>query len=112
MIYLASPYWHADPAVRNQRFRAACRVTAQMIREGTTVFCPVVYEHALVGEGLPGDLSFSQRHDSENLAHSEEVVVLRLDGWEASDGVQAELRLAAALGKRIRVRDPIKEAAA
>ncbi|HUE74780.1 MAG TPA: DUF1937 family protein [Pirellulaceae bacterium] len=54
MIYLASPYWHSDPAVRNQRFRAACRATAEMIRQGTTVFSPVVYGHALVGEGLAG----------------------------------------------------------
>jgi hypothetical protein len=65
MIYLASPYWHPEPVIRNQRFRAACRATAQMIRQGITVFSPVVYGHALVGEGLPGDWSFWEGHDAE-----------------------------------------------
>jgi len=101
MIYLASPYWHADPAIRNQRFRAACRATAEMIRQGTTVFSPVVYGHALIAHGLPGDWSFWQRHDAQYLGRCDEVVVLQIDGWEESEGVQAELRLAAALGNRV-----------
>ncbi|HUE70425.1 MAG TPA: DUF1937 family protein [Pirellulaceae bacterium] len=53
MIYLASPYWHADLAIRNQRFRAACGATAQMIREGTTVFSPVVTAMRWSGKGCP-----------------------------------------------------------
>ncbi len=106
MIYLASPYWHTDPAVRNQRFRAACRATAQMIRQGITVFSPVVYGHALVGEGLPGDWSFWEGHDTDYLMLSDEVVVLQVDGWEESEGVREEVRLAAALGKAVSYADP------
>ena len=34
MIYLASPYSDPDPAVREQRFEAACAVTAVMLRAG------------------------------------------------------------------------------
>lgn len=101
MIYLASPYWHVDPAIRNQRFRAACRVTAEMIRQGITVFSPVVYGHALVGHGLPGDWSFWEGHDAEYLMLCDEVVVLQVDGWEESEGMRDEVRLAAAMGKRV-----------
>jgi nucleoside 2-deoxyribosyltransferase len=108
MIYLASPYWHADPTIRNQRFRAACRAVAQMIRQGVTVFSPVVYGHALVGEGLPGDWSFWQRHDGEYLTRCDEVVVLQIDGWEESEGVREELRLAAAIGKSVRYLAPAR----
>jgi nucleoside 2-deoxyribosyltransferase len=104
MIYLASPYWHPEPAIRNQRFRAACRITAEMIREGTTVFSPVVYGHALMGEGLPSDWSFWQRHDAEYLMLCDEVVILQIDGWEASEGVREEVRLAIALGKAVTYR--------
>jgi hypothetical protein len=39
------------------------------------------------------------------LAHCEEVVVLRLDGWRDSEGVQAELDAAAALGRPVRFID-------
>jgi hypothetical protein len=102
MIYLASPYWHADLAIRNQRFRAACRATAQMIQEGTTVFSPVVYGHALAGEGLPGDWSFWEGHDAEYLMLCDEVVVLQVDGWKESERVREEVRLAEQLGKLVR----------
>ncbi len=34
MIYLASPYSHPDPAVREQRFRAAGDTAAALIRAG------------------------------------------------------------------------------
>ena len=102
MIYLASPYWHADPSIRNQRFRATCRVTAELICEGLTVFSPIVYGHALTAHGLPGGWEFWQRHDRQHLAHCAEVLVLMLDGWRESEGVQAELELAAALGKPVR----------
>lgn len=107
MIYLASPYWHSDPAIRNQRFRAACQATADMIRQRLVASSPVVYGHALVSEGLPGEWPFWRRHDSEHLAHCEEVVVLRLDGWEQSDGVQSELRLAKAMGKVVSYQEAV-----
>jgi nucleoside 2-deoxyribosyltransferase len=112
MIYLASPYWHADAAIRNQRFRAACQATADLIRQGQVVFSPVVYGHVLVANGLPADWSFWQRQDAEHLRHCEEVLILRVDGWEESEGVQGELELAAEMGKPIGYLDPIREAAA
>jgi len=34
MIYLASPYSHPDPAVRAERYRAACRATAALLLAG------------------------------------------------------------------------------
>lgn len=34
MIYLASPYTHVDPAVRELRFAIASRVAAELIRAG------------------------------------------------------------------------------
>jgi hypothetical protein len=38
------------------------------------------------------------------LRRCDEVVVLMLDGWERSEGVQAEIRIAEALGKPVRYR--------
>ena len=109
MIYLASPYWHADPAIRNQRFRAACRAAAALLREGTAVFSPVVYGHTLTAYGIPGGWDFWHRHDGEHIARCDEVMVLRLEGWRTSEGVQAELAIAAALNKPVRHIDPAAE---
>ena len=102
MKYLASPYSHPDPAVRELRFQAACAATAKLLRDGHLVYSPVVHGHPLVRYGLPTDWSFWERHDRQHLERCDEVVVLKLDGWRESVGVQAELRHAEALGKSVR----------
>jgi len=106
MIYLASPYSHPDPLVRETRFNATCQATAKLIRTGHAVFSPIVHGHPLVRFGLPMDWAFWGPHDNEHLQRCEEVLVLRLEGWRESTGIQAELALAAALGKRVGYVDP------
>ena len=106
MTYLASPYSHPNPAVREQRFHAACVTTARLLREGRLVYSPVVHGHPLVRFGLPSDWSFWERHDRPHLESCSEVVVLTLEGWEQSVGLQAELRHARVLGKPVRYVEP------
>ena len=106
MIYLASPYSHPDHAVREARFQAACRAAAFLIRQGKTVFSPVAHSHPICCFGLPGDWGFWQRHDLEHLATCNEVVVLKLDGWQQSRGIQAEVARARALGKPVSFIEP------
>lgn len=101
MIYLASPYSHPDPAVRQQRFEAACRAAAAMIRQGQTVFSPIAHSHAICAFGVPLDWRFWSRHDRRYLEACDEVVVLMLDGWQESVGVQAEIAIARELGKPV-----------
>jgi nucleoside 2-deoxyribosyltransferase len=102
MIYLASPYSHPDPAVREQRFREACRAAAELLRDGHAVISPIAHSHPLTQHGLPGDWEFWEHYDRELIARCDEVVVLMLDGWHESVGVQAEIRIAQQLGKRVR----------
>ncbi len=106
MIYLASPYSHPDPAVREQRFHAACRAAVSLLLAGQPVFSPIAHSHPLVDHGLPGDWSFWQRYDREMLARCDEVVVLALDGWETRVGVREEIGLARELGKLVRYLAP------
>jgi hypothetical protein len=101
MIYLASPYTHPDPDVRQARFEAACRAAACLIRSGKTVFSPVAHSHAICRYGLPVDWRFWERHDRCYLEACDEVVVLMLDGWEKSVGVEAEVAIARFLGKPV-----------
>jgi len=108
MLYLASPYSHPDPAIRNQRYHAACAAVVSLLREGHAVFSPVVHSHPLVALGLPADWAFWQRQDLAHLAGCDELVVLMLDGWEQSTGVQAEIRHAAELGIPVWYRSPVR----
>jgi len=106
MIYLATPYSHPDPAVREKRYRLACWATADFIRDGYTVFSPVVHNHPLVAHGLETAWVFWEKHDRELMACCDDVVVLTMDGWRESAGMQAEIALAEELGKRVTYIDP------
>jgi nucleoside 2-deoxyribosyltransferase len=101
MIYLASPYSHPDPAVRERRFRAACSAAATLLQNGHAVFSPIAHGHVLAEHGLPTDWTFWQRCDREHLERCDEVIVLTLDGWQESSGVHAELKRARQLEKPI-----------
>ncbi len=105
MIYLASPYSHPDPAIREQRYRAVCRAAVALIHAGHVVFSPIAHSHALVEHGLPVDWLFWEPHDRHHLAHCDEVVVLTLDGWDSSVGVREEVRIAKEMNKPVRYLD-------
>jgi len=106
IVYLASPYSHPDPAVRQARYRAVCRAAAALLAAGQPVFSPIAHSHPLVEYGLPADWSFWQRYDQELLARCDELVVLMLPGWCESVGVQAEIQIARELGKPVRYLAP------
>lgn len=102
MLYLASPYSHANVAVREQRFRAACAAAAALIRAGHAVFCPIAHSHPLVEHGLPTEWALWERSARAFLERRDEMVVLMLEGWEESVGVRAEIMVADELGKPVR----------
>ena len=106
MIYVASPYSHPDPLVRQARFDAACAAAARLLRTGHAVFAPIVHGHPLVRFGVPSDWSFWSPLARDYIARCDDVVVLQLDGWRESQGVQAEMALASALGKRVDYLEP------
>lgn len=102
VIYLAAPYSDPDPAVREQRFVAVSRVAAELVRAGQHVFSPISHSHPIAVHGIRGDWSFWAPFDRRLLAICDEVVVLMLDGWRESVGVQAEIELAIEMDLPIR----------
>lgn len=102
MIYLASPYSHSDPAIRRRRFKATCRAAARLLRAGLDVFSPIVHSHPIAACGLDAmDQEFWKRVDRPFLAWCDMVMVLTLDGWRQSQGVNAEIAQARAAGKPV-----------
>ena len=106
MIYLASPYTHPDPVVIMRRYEAACCAAAELIRQGKTVFSAISHSHGIARYGLPIDWRFWERHDRRYLEACDEVVVLMLDGWRESVGVQAEIAIARELDKPVTLLAP------
>jgi len=99
LIYLATPYSHSDPAIREQRFREVNAVAARLMREGLHVFSPISHTHPIAEAGdLPRGWEFWEAYDRVLLQACGKIIVLMLDGWRESTGVTAEIAIAEELG--------------
>lgn len=108
LVYLAVPYSHDDPDVRDMRFEAANRAASELMREGIYVFSPISHSHPIaMAGGLPLGWDFWEGYDRAILANCSAVIVLTLDGWQESKGVQAEIGIAHDLGIPVSYRLPI-----
>lgn len=97
--YLASPYSHADEAVRLLRYEQVALVAGKLALTGEIVFCPITHSHQIgVAINRPVDHDFWLRLDRPFLVHASRCKVLRLDGWEKSSGVREEIELSDHLG--------------
>lgn len=106
IVYLAAPYSHPDICIRERRFAFANRAAAELVRQGSHVFSPISHSHPLALQGLPGDWAFWEPFDRRMLQACDELVVLTLDGWRESKGVQAEIDLAIEMDLPIRYLAP------
>ncbi len=92
MIYLASPYTHADPDVMQDRFEAVRQVAAGYLLAGRAVYSPIVHGHVIAAaHDLPVSFDFWMQHCLAMLSRAQKLHVLQLDGWRESRGVAAEI---------------------
>lgn len=91
VLYLASPYSHPDPAVRQQRYEQVLEATRLLMLHGHLVWAPIVYTHHLAEAGLPTDWGFWEAFDRAMLSRCDALWVLALDGWLESKGVDEEI---------------------
>ena len=98
MKLVLSPYSHADPLVREARFRAVCKYCAKLISNGIYAFSPVIHCHPIAQYGIPFDYNFWGGWGSRFFNICDEVIVYQLDGWEDSIGIKAEVEILKAMG--------------
>jgi hypothetical protein len=106
LVYLACPYSHPDPAVWENRFAAANYMAARLFEAGVLVFSPIGHSHPLAAHGLPGGWDYWRPWGEEFLRIAKAMVVLRLEGWEKSVGVAAEILFMREAGKPVHFVDP------
>ena len=102
-IYLASPYWHDDPTVREQRFHEVCKIAAKLMTDGYIVFCPIAHSHPIATHGgAPnGCHDFWMKQDFPMIEWADELWVAKLEGYRESKGVGMEMEYATSLHKPI-----------
>lgn len=102
-IYLACPYSHHEPKVREYRFRAACIMAGKFMQQGHIVYSPISHSHPIAMEcKLPLDWSYWKDVDEFFISVCDELWVLCLEGWEQSEGIKAELEIVERLKKPVK----------
>ncbi len=93
LIYLAAPYSSKDPKVTEERIRQFCRADANLSALGIATISPLLKHLVLQYEPLPGDWNYWKDYSETLLRKCDKMIVLMLDGWQESVGVQAEIEL-------------------
>lgn len=107
MIYLAGPYTHVDAKIREERYLEHRRECISMMQAGIPVFSPIASGHTLLPELAHWTGDDWLKYDIMVLKKCTHLVVLRLDGWEKSRGVNMEIGAALAIGMPITYIDPV-----
>jgi hypothetical protein len=108
-VYLACPYSHEDPAIRQARFEQVNKYAGEMMLEGLLIFSPISHTHPIAVQcELPKGFDFWEKFDHAWIEWCDELWVLKLPGWETSVGVNAEIKIAKKLGKGLKFLEIVK----
>lgn len=107
IYYLACPFTDSDRAVKIYRFEKANQKAAELMSKGWFVYSPITHCWPIAQAGkLPSDWEFWEGLDRTFLSVCKKMLVLCLDGWKESVGVQAEIKIAEELGLPIEYINP------
>lgn len=103
LIFISSPYNHSDPKKIEENYNKVLELTAKLTKDGIVVISPIVYGHNIV-QYMPMDTSweFWKNFCVTFLRKCEELYVYCIPGWDISNGVQEEIRIAKELNIPIR----------
>jgi len=91
LIYLATPYSHPSPRVRELRFRASARIAGELMKMGWRVFAPIAMTVPIEEEIGNHLMDWWLEHDYAFATNCSLLVVGQLPGWDKSIGVKHEI---------------------
>lgn len=99
LLYLASPYTHPSPSIREQRYRDLMEYAGPLMVAGFFVYAPILQTHPVAAKfSLPVEFEWWEAYNRAFIEQSFAVVVADMAGWRESRGVQHEIELAKSLG--------------
>ena len=102
LVYLAVPYTHEDPEIREKRFQAVNKVAGELIQKGEFVYSPISHCHPIALLcSLPKEWEYWDEYCRVCLNCCKKMYVLMMDGWKESTGVKAEIKIAEEMGIEI-----------
>ena len=106
-IYLCSAY--TKQPNHDSACREVCIAAAELMRAGVRVFSPIAHSHTVATlSGLDAaDGAFWCDQDSPIQRAAGAIVILKMLGWEKSDGIMSEIGQAGATAQPIYGLDPV-----
>lgn len=107
--YISNPYNGTDEQ-KETRAQTAAKVCGQLLKKGVYAWSPIVHNHAMMRTfdqfTLEERRSKILEFDFSLLKSSKGMIVLKIDGWDKSFGVKAEIELCQKLSIPIKYLDP------
>lgn len=101
-IYLAGPYSDPSKVERELRYCIISAVALVLAEDGMVVFSPVSQWHPIaVRSEMPTDYAFWSCQNRGMLEVCNQLVVLKMKGWDSSVGVRDEIKYAMELEKKV-----------
>jgi len=98
MVYVASPYSHPDPQIRQRRYELLQYAMVELKVEGVNAVSPILHWHPTATRyNLGKDNGTYMRFNTHLLRCCDLVAVLRIPGHEESEGVKWEVEMATSL---------------
>lgn len=98
-IYLAIPY----TGMEESSFLTANKVAGKLMKEGHIVFSPISHCHLIAKEyKFSKGFGFWRDYDTSFIEWCDELHVICIPGWNQSEGVTAEIKIARKLNKFVR----------
>jgi len=102
LIYVAVPFSHDDEKVMVQRFDAVTLFCGKLIADGYHVYSPITHTWPMAQvTNMRTDWDFWEENCRLYLSKCDKLIVLMLNGWKESKGVQSEIKIAEDLGLEI-----------
>lgn len=94
LIYLAAPFNHPDVRIRDWRYEVVTRVARDLLAQGYAVFSPITHNIPIDRLSTRGNWDTWRDQDFTLLKRCDRLLVLKLDGYQESIGVAAEIAFA------------------
>lgn len=105
--YLAIPYTHDNIFVKHFRAEVSNYIASELTKQGRIIFAPIsAWHHLAIKYGLPGNFEYWKELDEQFICASKKIIVVMLDGWRESKGINLEMTIAKENGVPIEFLDP------
>lgn len=102
LFYLASPYSNKDPKIQDQNAIDIDDIAAILIKRGLALIEPITMCHNKAKKHkFPHGFEYWKDRDLNYIDHCDAVLVIRMNNWKESRGVQAEIQHALSTKKSV-----------